>query len=288
MKSILTYEDRGPYGNAKYRGNFSGRMLEDLNKIYKFTELTDYMRGGNTTGDFCKAKGIKSITYDLNMGYDLMAEEIKEINENIIWHPPYWNIIKYSGNVYGKEPLKNDLSHIDDYPEFIRAINYCLAKQYASLKVGGRMFILMGDVKKNHVLYSMLLDMQKLGTIEQIIIKEQINCYSDYKRYVNENFIRIAHEYVLVLRKDNPYLYHMKIVKNLCMDIRDSLKITWKDLVAGVLQKLGGFAKLESIYLQVQEYRKCQSNANWHEKVRQTLQRYDVFESIQRGEWKLI
>ena len=47
-------------------------------------------------------------------------------------------IIKYSGYMYGDTPLKNDLSHIKDYQEFIKAINYCLSKQYASLKVGGR------------------------------------------------------------------------------------------------------------------------------------------------------
>lgn len=67
--------------------------------------------------------------------------------------------------MYGDTPLKNDLSHIKDYQEFIKAINYCLSKQYASLKVGGRMAILMADVKKNHKLYSMLLDMNKLGTV---------------------------------------------------------------------------------------------------------------------------
>lgn len=289
MRSILSYKDRGQFGDAKYRGNFSGRMIEDLNRIYKFDEISDYMCGSNTTGDFCKYKGIKSNTYDLNIGYDLMTEEIKEINKNIIWHPPYWDIIKYSGNMYGKgqAPLKNDLSNMKDYNDFIRAINYCLAKQYSSLKVGGRMFILMADVKKNHKLYSMLLDMQKLGTIEQIVIKEQLNCMSDNKSYANENFIRIAHEYLLILRKDNPYLYNMKIVKNLEIDIRDSLKITWKDLVAAVLQKTGK-SKLENIYKEIDGHKKCMSNCNWREKVRQTLQIYNIFESNERGIWGLV
>ena len=69
--------------------------------------------------------------------------------------------------------------HISKIIEFIKAINYCLAKQYASLKVGGRMAILMADIKKNKRLYSILLDMNKLGTVEQIVIKEQFNCMSD-------------------------------------------------------------------------------------------------------------
>lgn len=289
MKSIVSYKDRGEFGSSKYRGNFSGRLLDDLNSVYSFQELTDYMRGSNTTGEWGAARNIKTTTYDLNMGYDLMTEDVKELNKNIIWHPPYWDIIKYSGNMYSKgKPLPNDLSHIADYKEFMRAINYCLAKQYASLKTGGRMFILMADVKKNHQLYSMLLDMDKLGTIEQIVIKEQINCMSDSKIYASNKFIRIAHEYLLILRKDNPYLYNMKIVKDLSLDIRDSIKITWKDLVAAVLQTVGGKAKLEDIYKEVDGHKKCEHNGNWKEKIRQTLQiNVNLFKRVDKGVWQL-
>lgn len=287
MRSIVSYPDRGKFGDYKYRGNFSGRLLDDLNKVYKFDEITDYMRGGNTTGEWAKANNIKSITYDLNMGYDLMTEEIKEVNHNIIWHPPYWDIIKYSGCVYGDKPLNNDLSRIEDYKEFIRAINFCLAKQFASLKVGGRMFILMADVKKHHQLYSMLLDINKIGTLEQIVIKEQNNCFSDTKKYINENFIRISHEYLLILRKDNPYIYNFKIVKYGSLDIRNSIKITWKDLVSSVLQKLGGKSNLENIYKEVEGHKKCDNNKNWKEKIRQTLQINRVFKRIDKGVWAI-
>lgn len=288
MNSIVRYEDRGQFGNANYRGNFSGRLLDDLHSIYHFKDLTDYMCGSNTTGDWGQERKVKTITYDLNMGYDLMTEDIKEHNSNIIWHPPYWDIIKYSGFMYSKgTPIKNDLSHISDYKEFMRATNYCLAKQYASLKTGGRIFILMADVKKNRQLYSMLLDMDKLGTIEQIVIKEQFNCMSNSKKYKNENFIRIAHEYLLILRKDNPYIYTMKIVSNLSKDIRDSFKITWKDLVASVLEKLNGKATLNNIYAQVEGHKKTESNNAWKEKIRQTLQRYEIFKNISKGVWML-
>lgn len=289
MKSIVRYPDRGEFGKSNYRGNFSGRLLDDLNSVYKFDSISDYMRGSNTTGEWSAANNVKAITYDLNIGYDLMTEDIREINKNIIWHPPYWDIIKYSGYMYSKgNPVKNDLSHISDYKEFMRAINYCLAKQYASLSTGGRIFILMADVKKNHQLYSMLLDMDKLGTIEQIVIKEQLNCTSDKQKYSNENFIRISHEYLLILRKDNPYLYNMKIVKNFSIDIRDSLKVTWKDLVAAVLQKLGGKARLDDIYKQVEGHKKCEANGNWKEKIRQTLQVYsNIFVNVDRGLWQI-
>ena len=188
--------------------------------------------------------------------------------------------------MYGDTPLKNDLSHIKDYQEFIKAINYCLAKQYSSLKVGGRMAILMADIKKNKRLYSMLLDMNKLGTVEQIVIKEQFNCMSDNRKYSNENFIRIAHEYCLILRKDEPLILDYMITKRGKMDFRDSLNITWKDLVASVMESLGGKSNLESLYKKLEGYKKTSNNPNWKAKVRQTLQiNPNLFRNIERGVW---
>jgi len=289
MRSIVSYPERGPFGDNKYRGNCSGQLLLDLHKVYKFSAVSDYMRGSNTIGQAAEMLGIKSNTYDLNMGFDLVNDEIHERNEFIFWHPPYWDIIKYSGYQYGDKPLPNDLSYIADYNEFIRLYNYCLGKQFASLKTGGRIAILIADVKKRGKLYSILLDGCKLGTVEQIVIKEQHNCMSDTWKYVNNDFIRIAHEYLLILRRDNPYLYEIKITKTMELDVRDGLKITWKDLVASVLEKLGGEASLKDIYKEIDGHKKARNNPHWEEKVRQTLQIYrSIFESRGRGIWKLV
>ena len=294
MKSIVSYPERGQYGSSKYRGNATGKLLLDLHKVYKYNEISDYMAGSFTTFDVAKELGIKSNCYDLNAlkgeqsKFDLVEDDIKERNQFIYWHPPYWDIIKYSGNMYGNEILKNDLSHIKDYSEFIKAINYCLAKQYASLKLGGRMAILMADIKKNHKLYSMLLDMNKVGTLEQIIIKEQINCYSDNKKYSNENFIRIAHEYCMILRKDEPLILDYMIPKKGKMDLRNSLNITWKDLVASSLEALGGKVELVKLYSFLEGCKKTNNNPNWKAKIRQTLQiNPQLFTNIDRGVWGL-
>ncbi|WP_288328086.1 DNA methyltransferase [uncultured Clostridium sp.] len=294
MNSIVSYLERGKWGNNKYRGNATGKLLIDLHKVYKFQEISDYMSGSFTTEDVGKDLGIITNCYDLNglrgeeSKFDLIDDEIKERNNFIYWHPPYWDIIKYSGFMYGDAPLKNDLSHIKEYSEFIRVLNYCLAKQYSSLKVGGRMAILMADVKKNQRLYSMLLDMNKLGTVEQIVIKEQHNCMSDNKIYSNSNFIRIAHEYCIILRKDEPLILNYMITKNGQMDLRDSINITWKDLVADTLEHLGGKSDLNSIYSLLDGHKKTESNINWKAKVRQTLQVHPkIFNNIDRGRWSL-
>ncbi len=288
MKSIVSYKERGKWGNNKYRGNATGKLIIDLHKVYKFNEISDYMSGSFTTRDVGKDLGIITNCYDLNNGFDLVEDDIKERNNFIYWHPPYWDIIKYSGFMYGNTPLKNDLSHINDYSEFIRVLNYCLSKQYASLKVGGRIAILMADIKKNKKLYSMLLDMNKLGTVEQIVIKEQLNCMSDSKKYFNENFIKIAHEYCLILRKDEPLVMDYMITKRSSMDLRDSEGITWKDLVASILESLGGRAELNKIYNSIEGYRKTFNNPHWKEKIRQTLQIHsNLFCNISKGFWKL-
>ena len=288
MNTIVRYDERGNWGNNKYRGNASGKLLIDLHKIYKFDEVSDYMSGSFTTQDVAIDLNIKSNCYDLNCGFDLINNDIKERNEFIYWHPPYWDIIKYSGYQYGDKPLDNDLSHIADYDKFIKAINYCLAKQYASLDVGGRIAILMADVKKNKKLYSMLLDMNKLGTTEQIIIKEQHNCMSDKRRYFNNNFIRINHEYCLILRKDYPMIMDFSTIRKGKMDIRDSVNITWKDLIASSLEELGGKTSLSNLYEFLNGYKKTNSNVNWKAKVRQTLQIHpNLFNKLDRGVWAL-
>lgn len=288
MNSIVSYPDRGKWGNSKYRGNATGKLIVDLQKVYKFEEVSDYMAGSFTTKDVGEDLGIITNCYDLNSGFDLIDNDIPERNDFIYWHPPYWDIIKYSGFMYGDKPLEHDLSHIQDYNQFIKAINYCLAKQFTSLEKGGRMAILMADVKKKGKLYSMLLDMNKLGTLEQIIIKEQINCMSDKKIYTNNNFIKIAHEYCLILRKDFPLMLDFSINKKGRMDLRNCINITWKDLVADILEDLGGKSELNTIYKSLAGFKKTDNNENWKAKVRQTLQIHPkIFKNIDRGIWGL-
>lgn len=288
MNSIVSYPERGEWGNNKYRGNATGKLLIDLHKVYKFTHVSDYMAGSFTTKEVGNDIGIETSCYDLNSGFDLVTDEIPERNEFIYWHPPYWDIIKYSGFMYGDKPLKNDLSNIKEYSTFIRYINYCLAKQYATLDTGGRMAILMADIKKKKKLYSMLLDMNKLGTIEQIVIKKQHNCYSDNKNYSNNNFIRINHEYCLILRKDFPLLIDYKITKSSAMDLRDSLNVTWKDLLISIFEQYGNILSLSELYKYIDGYKKTDNNSNWKAKIRQTLQYYpDCFSNVEKGIWSI-
>lgn len=296
LTSIVSYPERGEGGNNKYRGNCSPKLIEDLLGFFKPMEICDYMCGSGTTKAAADKLGIRSHLYDLHSGFDLMNCEIPERPEFIFWHPPYWDIIKYSDVMYkasevkekyGYDPCKADLSRIPDWDRFVEAMNYAMMKQFCALEKGGRMAVLMGDIKKRGKLYSMLAEIIKPGTLENIIIKAQHNCFSDQIQYSGK-FIPILHEYVLVVRKDNALIYPILFTTEKKLDIRDMPGATWRDVVAAVLTEKKEAVSLEEIYKEVELYKKAQKNQWWKEKVRQTLQYHpDHFFHAGRGLWGL-
>ena len=296
LTSIVSYPERGAGGNNRYRGNCSPKLIEDLIGFFKPQEICDYMCGSGTTKAAADKLGIKSQLYDLHSGFDIMNCDIKERPEFIFWHPPYWDIIKYSDvmykasdvqNRYGYDPRKLDLSRIPNWEQFVEAMNYAMMKQFASLEKGGRMAVLMGDIKKRGKLYSMLAEIIKPGTLENIIIKAQHNCFSDNTQY-SGSFIPILHEYVMIVRKDTPLLVPVIVAKEINADIRDMAGATWRDVVAAVLEECTEAVTLTYIYEQIEPHKKAQNNKHWREKIRQTLQiNPNHFHHTDRGMWVL-
>ena len=296
LTSIVSYPERGEGGNNRYRGNCSPKLIEDLIGFFKPTEICDYMCGSGTTKAAADKCGIQSKLYDLHSGFDIMNSDIKERPEFIFWHPPYWDIIKYSDvmykasdvqNRYGYDPRKLDLSRIPNWEQFVEAMNYAMMKQFASLEKGGRMAVLMGDIKKKGKLYSMLAEIIKPGTLENIIIKAQHNCFSDNTQY-SGSFIPILHEYVMIVRKDTPLLVPVIVAKEIKADIRDMAGATWRDVVAAVLEECTEAVTLTYIYEQIEPHKKAQNNKHWREKIRQTLQiNPNHFHNTERGMWVL-
>ena len=296
LTSIVSYPERGEGGNNRYRGNCSPKLIEDLIGFFKPNEICDYMCGSGTTKAAADKCGIQSKLYDLHSGFDIMNSEIKERPEFIFWHPPYWDIIKYSDvmykasdvqNRYGYDPRKLDLSRIPNWEQFVEAMNYAMMKQFASLEKGGRMAVLMGDIKKKGKLYSMLAEIIKPGTLENIIIKAQHNCFSDNTQY-SGSFIPILHEYVMIVRKDTPLLVPVIVAKEIKADIRDMAGATWRDVVAAVLEECTEAVTLTYLYEQIEPHKKAKNNKHWREKIRQTLQiNPNHFHHTDRGMWVL-
>ena len=296
LTSIVSYPERGEGGNNRYRGNCSPKLIEDLIGFFRPNEICDYMCGSGTTKAAADKCGIQSRIYDLHSGFDIMNSDIKERPEFIFWHPPYWDIIKYSDVMYkasdvqaryGYDPRKLDLSRIPNWEQFVEAMNYAMMKQFASLEKGGRMAVLMGDIKKRGKLYSMLAEIIKPGTLENIIIKAQHNCFSDNTQY-SGSFIPILHEYVMIVRKDTPLLVPVIVAKEIKADIRDMAGATWRDVVAAVLEECTEAVTLTYLYEQIEPHKKAKNNKHWREKIRQTLQiNPNYFHHTNRGMWVL-
>lgn len=296
MQSIVSYPERGPYGNNKYRGNCSGKLIEDIIEQYRLQGLSDFMVGSGTTEDVVKTKGLRGTFADLNRGYDMLSMEIPDRAENIFWHPPYHTMIQYSDSQYSSKKVQelyglsaetiaaHDLSRCRSWEEFIEALNYCMMKQFTALEKGGRMFTLMGDMKKNGILYSMISDCAKIGTLEQIIIKQQHNCVSDGRQYAGR-FVPIVHEYLLVTRKDSGLTIPVTTFVKTPMDIRNCLSASWRDILITILQEHGEMS-LDNIYNAMSGSQKIAGNLNWQAKIRQTLQNTKFFQRTGRGIYK--
>jgi hypothetical protein len=293
MKSIVSYPDRGNFGKSSYRGNCSGKLIEDIIAQYNLKQLSDFMVGSGTTEDVVKAKGIEGSFADLNRGYDMMSMEIPERSENIFWHPPYHDMVVYSGRQYsdsevekkyGFDPKVNDLSRCTSWEDFVQKMNYCMLKQFHSLENGGRMFVLMGDMKRRGKLYSMLCDIAKPGTLEQIIIKTQNNCVSSSTAY-RGSFLPIVHEYLMVVRKENGLIVPVTYVQKKDFDIRDSKSAAWRDIVIELVRN--GNTTLGQLYSQMEGRAKTLSNIHWKEKIRQVVQNTRYFRRVAEGTYAL-
>ena len=294
MESIVSYPDRGSYGRNSYRGNCSGFLIKDLIKQYKLQGLSDFMVGSGTTEDVVREAGIRGDFADLNRGYDMISMDLPNRAENIFWHPPYGDMIKYADSQYkavdveAKTGLsaetirKHDLSSFQDWNEFVKWMNYCMMKQFTALEKGGRMFVLVGDMKRKGRLYSMIRDLICPGTMENIIIKAQHNCWSDRQSY-SGSFVPIVHEYLLVTRKDAGLIVPVSWGTSREYDTRKFGDQSWRDLVYSVIQENGGEMSLKELYDAVKDSAKAGRNQHWQEKVRQTVQNIKHFVRTERG-----
>ena len=295
MQSIVSYPDRGKYGKNSYRGNCSGLIIKDIISQYKLQGLSDFMVGSGTTEDVVNELGLRGSFADLNRGYDMMSMDIPERAENIFWHPPYHSMIVFAGEQYNPNEvervtglsaetiLANDLSRCGSWQEFVKKMNYCMMKQFSALEKGGRMFVLMGDMKRKGKLYSMLCDIIKPGTLEQVIIKAQHNCWSDRQTYSNQNFVPIIHEYLMVVKKDQGLIVPVSWGTSREYDIRSFGDQSWRDLVYSVIEENGGKMSLQELYDALKDSAKAKRNEHWQEKIRQTVQNIKAFIRTERG-----
>lgn len=82
-------------------------------------------------------------------------------------------------------------------------------------------------------------------------------------------------------------IYPVQFSINRITDIRNLESVTWKDVIADIIEKSGGRMDLHGIYEQVEGYKKAQKNRHVKEKVRQTLYLYKEIFFYKNGLWYL-
>ena len=297
--TILSFPERGPWGDNNYRGNCSGYVQAYMIWKYHVKYLSELFAGSGTGSDVCKDMGINYFGMDLNpnpvrkdiITFDALINEVPdEVRESdmCFMHPPYSALIKipYAGSMYADptgECSKSDLGQMP-WTVFISELNKVIMKFYSSMSKGSRMAVLMGDVRRQGF-HSMFTDIVKPGAMEQVYIKMQHNCVSNGRSYSNYNFSPIVHEYIMVLKKASDLFIDFQLPTKHELDIRDSKSATWADVVQAALSSLGGKASLKEIYKIIDGHKKCSSNSNWQAKVRQTLQTYKYFNHVSEGVW---
>lgn len=118
----------------------------------------------------------------------------------ICTHPPYASIIQYSKRIDG------DISLLG-VEAFIKKMQKVAKEAYRVLKKGKMCAVMIGDVRKcGKVIplgFRVMECFLNAGFVnKEIIIKEQHNCRStNYWEKYNNNFLLLAHEYILVFQK---------------------------------------------------------------------------------------
>lgn len=84
-------------------------------------------------------------------------------------------------------------------------------------------------------------------------------------------------------------MFNVQMARDIQVDMRDIRMSTWRDIIIGVLDNMGGKATLDQIYSAVEGHKRTRSgkNSHWKEKVRQTLHEGKCFTSPEKGVWSI-
>jgi hypothetical protein len=203
LTSIVSYPDRGPWGDSRYPGNCSGYLLIDLCATYRPRAVLDPMEGGGTSREVCADMGIAYQGFDLHSGVDSLRDEIGEGPTTgsghgydlIFWHPPYHDI-----KIYSDDP--RDLSRAGSIAAFGALLRAGYWRFFELLAPGGRLGILIGDLRRRGRYEPLTADVARLDRnhLEGIIVKAQHNVSSNRTRYGGA-FVPILHETLTIFRR---------------------------------------------------------------------------------------
>ena len=295
--SIMSFPDRGHWGDSKWRGNCSGHVYKELfeHVLRNVTHpvFIDPMMGSGTSIAVAREMGIKAHGLDLHSGFNILRDSILERTGEpgnlVLSHPPYAGMIHYSGEVYGTESHPDDLSWCKDDEDFHSKMHLAMMNQREATVHGGLYGCIIGDWRRNGVYSSYqaeIIARCPSDELAAVLIKAQHNTLSGKKSYGRMEFPFIQHEYILLFKRKSRTL--LATLGLMATQAYNRVQGTWRNVVRVALMRLGGTAPLQKIYEMVRSATdKVGANPSWQAKVRQTLQLHADFVSVERGVWAL-
>lgn len=269
----------------------SGFVAVDLINHFSPSLFVDVCEGSGTSGDVCREMGVPYVGLDLHKGNDFTKDyvlsQLPHPADLVFSHPPYHNMIKYSGNMYGNKALGADTSHCKSVDEFLEKSHVMLLNQREATKNGGVYATLIGDMRKSGTFRSFqadYIDMMPKDELLSVTIKIQHNCVSNGRQY-SGSFIPIMHEYLLIWKKASQSLFAISMAK--ASEQAKKMASTWRVAIRMAMMKIGGNCNLASIYNEVEKVAAhlIEKNQHWKAKIRQQLQKH--FTHVERGVWAI-
>ncbi len=293
--SVISHLDRGKWGKASWRGNCSGYVYRDIFQQLAPRTFCDPMVGSGTSVEVAAEMGIEAYGLDLHSGFNVLRDSILgavgKPADLCLSHPPYHEMIVYSGNVYpGEHP--DDLSRCADPEEFMDKLQQTLLNQREAVSRGGFYGTIIGDLRRGGQYWSFQADAiarMPPDELRAVLIKTQHNVQSDSRRYAGLRMPRVTHEYILLWERPSRTVAMLSTLSSLAHAQQRRLRGTWKAVVRQALVSLGGEASLSRLYEAVAENapERLAGRQHWREKVRQTLYVNDWFTPVERGVWRI-
>lgn len=307
LTSFMAFPERGSGGSNAWRGNCSPevpaailRYVLDYKMYYgkdtsQFTFL-DPMSGSGSSKIAAERFRVRPLLYDLNPepaygqgNWNALRDEVGDSADLIFFHPPYHNIINYSGSMWGNSPHPDDLSRCGSYGEFLEKLNYCIRKFFLALRKDGRLAVLVGDIRYKGQFYSIQNDMMRMGDFESFVVKSQFNCVSDSRAY-RKPFIPIVTEYMMVMKKEDSLMVSYSCRQGGAFSIADTdiTVLTWHHLIRMTMESTGGQVSLKDLYSLLASHPKARNNAHYRERIRATIYEHgEQYLPLGNGHYKL-
>jgi len=297
MQSVISFENRGPWGDSRYRGNCSGHVIRELISQFGLDKMSkalfvDACEGSGTSGDVCKEyPNIEYVGLDLKSGNDYTRNLITDFlprHANMCFsHPSYHNMIQFSGNMWGKEKHPDDHSCCASPEEFLAKSQVMLLNQREATQKGGIYATLIGDHRKSGQFRSYQADfisMMPKSELKSIVIKMQHNCVSDSRQYRQMKFPSIQHEYLIIWEKAANSM--VDVIWEIAQCQKRQVNASWRSLVRIAMMNVKK-GSLNEIYTQVEQVagKRMDGMKDWKATVRRTLQQHH--KAVERGVWAM-